>query len=93
LSEEDNDADFTEPQLISYYGGQGRGMDKVISYYTINQDNIAPPSPLPSIDTEDPEKLDIPEDWFDENQSFTLSAGDCLWEVMFFKFDKADADG
>ena len=96
LSDSGNDADFTDPQMIAYYGSdgaQGRGLKNIVSYYFINQDSLTPPAVQPEISEADKAQIVLPEGWMDKEEDFELHAGDCLWEKNFFEFDQRDLDG
>lgn len=94
LSDDAKEGDYTDPALIATWGVEGvegRGIEQFITYYTVNQDTLTPPSTQPYISAD--KKSIVANGWTNTNEDFTMQAGDCLWEKDFIKYTKADEEG
>ena len=92
LSDDEKQGDYTDPELISTWaldGKEGRGIEQFVTYYTVNQSTLTPPHPQPEIVN----NTITANGWTTGNESFTLQAGDCLWEKVFIKYSKPDENG
>jgi hypothetical protein len=94
----DGDKDKSDPYLLTTYGkdgADGRTPIEFISYYATSETAAAPPSPEPSLTTNNTDINDTnaKDYWTTDNQNLKAEdAGVYLWEKTFAKYDAPDAN-